>query len=75
VPPRSLFAVWLLTVQFASLGQLFAALFSTMEVAQAIVGLLLPLFFLFGGLVSAISRFCCDGRDVVVVVMVGARRR
>ena len=42
--------VALLAYSFVSLGQLAAALFPTAEVAQAVVGLIIPLAFLFGGL-------------------------
>ena len=42
--------VFLLTYVFISLGQWAAAYFPTAEVAQAVIGLVIPLAFLFGGL-------------------------
>jgi hypothetical protein len=42
--------VFMLTYVFISLGQWAAAYFPTAEVAQAVIGLVIPLAFLFGGL-------------------------
>ena len=45
-----IFLVSILGYVFISMGQWAAAFFSTAEVAQAIIGLVIPLAFLFGGL-------------------------
>ena len=45
-----IFLVSVLSYVFISMGQWAAAYFSTAEVAQAIIGLVIPLAFLFGGL-------------------------
>jgi ABC-type multidrug transport system permease subunit len=45
-----LFVVWVFTIVFVSLGQFAAAYFSSIDVAQAVVGLVIPILFLFGGL-------------------------
>lgn len=44
------FVVFTLGFVFVSLGQLVAAVMPTFDLAQAVVGLLIPILFLFGGL-------------------------
>ena len=45
-----LLVVWIISYLFISVGQLGAAYFPTADVAQAVLGLIIPLAFLFGGL-------------------------
>ena len=45
-----IFVVFLITLAFTSLGMLAAAYFSSADVAQSVVGAIIPLFFAFGGL-------------------------
>ena len=45
-----MFVVWLVSVVFTSIGQAVAASLATADVAQAVVGLVIPILFLMGGL-------------------------
>lgn len=51
-----------LSVVYSTLGQFIAATLPTMDVAQAVVGLLAPLFFLFGGMWSPPSQMVAGAR-------------
>lgn len=45
-----LLTVWVLTILMTSLGQLAAACIATVEVAQGVLSVFIPLLFVFGGL-------------------------
>jgi hypothetical protein len=54
------FAVYILGCVYVSIGQALAASMPTFEVAQAFLGILGPLFFLFGGMFQSMrASYCC----------------
>ena len=57
-----LFVSYVLAVVYVSIGMFLAAAMPTFEVAQAFLGVIAPLFFLFGGLFSPISAMAPGAR-------------
>lgn len=68
-----LFVVWIVAYIFISFGMLAGALFPTTDVAQTVVGILVPLTFLFGGLYLPFPNIPIYWRDSAGLRTPGAR--